>query len=745
MPKHNQMMVCGMDGHFTKNALHLAAWKGDIESIMLLIEAGKKFNLDLVNVISTGIGNYGKSPIFYAITQDRDDVVRLLIDSGSNLLIVNNKGQTPSSLSIAHLTAETQQILFEEERRQLACGGNFTNYRLSNSDNRQYGDLDPRFPIDQVNWGEDIDEEFQRFGILDQISFINGSITSNSVVPKCVRQTTAQTRLIKAVENKLKIPIHTPSVIDSSCTSTEPLESNRQKYSQRQTLVICEPPITLKDVSHLNSEANINVVIVQSYDQLILFETEVQNFVDKINESLELEPFQTSWALDCEWKPTKKATDHPVSVLQLSTISVCYIIDLQSLCQTSLPPSNIGSKMTETELVLSSSLSKLFSDRKIYIVGFDIMNDLERLFASFPYIPCFTHYESVIDLRNIISKSIPSFSCGTITLSLKNVVQELLHKNLDKMLQCSDWSEVRFSLISYKFSHETFLMISMKKRPLSEGQIEYAALDAIVLLLLLEWIVKQPLESRLRWMSHQASVHFDIDQRAESNTHQKQMYGKKGRAMKILGHSVIRYIWFSHENLERHSHNTGHQDISTDLYSSSKRRPYRSMKCNDEMISSAILACNFKTLPAIGENVGFTKDDCIKRYLSESMHDHRYSISFNRRSDIIQLANAWALFVTYRLDSTRNQSTPNNLSHGEHHVHLFVDLKNSEQCRILRDINDESENSKILLLSARFMKGGYFYCGQCKCVSRTIIDHQMKLTLELETREQNGFEAMLLK
>ena len=61
LTRHLQLVQLGMDGNFTKNALHLAAWKGDNESIELLIDAGRKYGLDLVNVISTGDGNYGKT------------------------------------------------------------------------------------------------------------------------------------------------------------------------------------------------------------------------------------------------------------------------------------------------------------------------------------------------------------------------------------------------------------------------------------------------------------------------------------------------------------------------------------------------------------------------------------------------------------------------------------------------------------------------------------------------------------
>ena len=47
--------------NYSRNCVHLAAWKSDIESMQLLLQAGRKYGLDLVNVISTGHGNYGKT------------------------------------------------------------------------------------------------------------------------------------------------------------------------------------------------------------------------------------------------------------------------------------------------------------------------------------------------------------------------------------------------------------------------------------------------------------------------------------------------------------------------------------------------------------------------------------------------------------------------------------------------------------------------------------------------------------
>ncbi|KAJ1409859.1 hypothetical protein B484DRAFT_403092, partial [Ochromonadaceae sp. CCMP2298] len=85
-----------------KTALHLAAWRGAIRNVLLLLQYGAD-----IDQPSTGEGNAGKSALFYAITQCRDDVVLLLLAQGASVCIVNNKGQTPRSLGPSHLSEAT--------------------------------------------------------------------------------------------------------------------------------------------------------------------------------------------------------------------------------------------------------------------------------------------------------------------------------------------------------------------------------------------------------------------------------------------------------------------------------------------------------------------------------------------------------------------------------------------------------------------------------------------------------------
>lgn len=125
-----------------KTALHLAAWKGPIENVRVLIEHGAS-----VNQYSTNIGNYGKTALFYAITQCRDSMVLELLRHQALVIIVNNKGQTPRSLGVSHLKEETLAAIEAAEKQQLVASNNeFMNFYATHRDHEgSYGDLDPRF------------------------------------------------------------------------------------------------------------------------------------------------------------------------------------------------------------------------------------------------------------------------------------------------------------------------------------------------------------------------------------------------------------------------------------------------------------------------------------------------------------------------------------------------------------------------------------------------------------------------
>lgn len=126
--------------HDGKNALHMAAWFGPLENLEYLLSSSCGCN---INAISKGQYNYGKTPIFYAATRSRLDVVTFLLDRGAFVKIVNNKGQSVRSIAASHFGQDIVDKITDLEQQQ--HDREWWNFRASQSDGLEYGDLDPRF------------------------------------------------------------------------------------------------------------------------------------------------------------------------------------------------------------------------------------------------------------------------------------------------------------------------------------------------------------------------------------------------------------------------------------------------------------------------------------------------------------------------------------------------------------------------------------------------------------------------
>jgi len=132
----NQM---ASDDSCGKSALHIAAWQGQMETIDYLLQFGCN-----INSIATGKFCYGKTPIFFAATTSRKDVIEYLLARGAHVKIVNNKGQSVLSIASSHdVGEETIDNIQKAEQQQSHL--EWQNYRESHSDGFEYGDLDPRF------------------------------------------------------------------------------------------------------------------------------------------------------------------------------------------------------------------------------------------------------------------------------------------------------------------------------------------------------------------------------------------------------------------------------------------------------------------------------------------------------------------------------------------------------------------------------------------------------------------------
>ncbi|GMH73170.1 hypothetical protein TL16_g06112 [Triparma laevis f. inornata] len=129
-----------------KNAIHKNFWKSDHYLALLSLLTHHSL-LSLLNLPSTGSGNSGKTPIFYSITQSRLSVVKILVEEGVRLKVVNDKCQTPLSLCISHFDEEFCKWFEEKEKED---GREWINYFEVNPDKSDYGDVDVRF-LNHIN------------------------------------------------------------------------------------------------------------------------------------------------------------------------------------------------------------------------------------------------------------------------------------------------------------------------------------------------------------------------------------------------------------------------------------------------------------------------------------------------------------------------------------------------------------------------------------------------------------------
>lgn len=766
-------------GGIDKNALHHAAWKGDLESLTLLIEKGKRFGLDLVNRISCGGGNYGKTPIFYSLTQCREDAVLLLIAQGADLLIVNNKGQTPCSIAVSHLKPEICQLLYDIEASQLQGGGTFKNYRTTHSDGKRYGDLDPRFDIDDDNMDDDIIPELEAYhqivnnatgsNIEDAASDERYDILQTTTIPGLPRS-------IRETTRHWKIP-RTQSVgNDTIGNHNENIGSlkgqSKRALSEKIRSEPAEDDIDYDSLEKLTFESSIinNNHRVRVVDDMADI-SELSDVIDKSvaataahtsieQEEMALSDAETifnSWGLDCEWQPSyTKGQETPVATLQLHHTGTgsSFLIDVQVLLNASIAEAN--APMTETERMLSDALTKIFPNRYIVLLGFGVAMDLGKLAASFPHIPCFRRFENVIDLHTV-SRNLYAGSSKTYMSSLQKMVAVLLDMGLDKKEQCSDW----------------------KQRPLTSSQVDYALLDAAILPILLRtmlcgndgvaeryegmFIHKHP---HLRSTTKLTCLGFsrDLDQFAcAPQLAYRVPYG----SCKIhLQHIMSRQMFTTGKDdpdppelltIEEQ------QSIALSRIPKDKRpkkkdtvHENKGRKFKKKTLKLSCLAVDFRNLPTPGKIIGYTKDACIHELLGkefiESLSDHT-RLGFNRRGGVLDFQNLYCLFVNFALSESGGLPSHwlyrNDFLDNGRRLTFTVNAERDQERALMEffALHKRSTDAfKVLLFTRTSTKAKFMYCGECACSNQSESRNYTNLVLELidydklATGSTNGVE-----
>jgi len=92
-------------GPFGSTPIHIAAIRGDIDAIKLLMEVGVDINAQ---------GEHGYTPLHEAVEQGQLEVAKLLLENGCNTSLVNGDGLTP--LDLARALKEQKMIeIFEKK------------------------------------------------------------------------------------------------------------------------------------------------------------------------------------------------------------------------------------------------------------------------------------------------------------------------------------------------------------------------------------------------------------------------------------------------------------------------------------------------------------------------------------------------------------------------------------------------------------------------------------------------------
>ncbi|CAN8241377.1 unnamed protein product [Cochlearia groenlandica] len=174
--------------------------------------------------------------------------------------------------------------------------------------------------------------------------------------------------------------------------------------------------------------------------------------------------------LDCEWKPNymKGSKPNKVSIMQIGSDSKVFILDLIKL-------------YNDASETLDSCLSQILQSYSTLKLGYNFQCDIKQLAVSYGDLECFKSYDMLLDIQNVFKET-----CG----GLSGLTKKILGVGLNKTRRNSDWEQ----------------------RPLTQNQLEYAALDAAVLVHIFRHVRDHPpndsSSETVQWKSHIVS-HMD--------------------------------------------------------------------------------------------------------------------------------------------------------------------------------------------------------------------------------------------
>ncbi|KAG7588523.1 Ribonuclease H-like superfamily [Arabidopsis suecica] len=190
-------------------------------------------------------------------------------------------------------------------------------------------------------------------------------------------------------------------------------------------------------------------------------------WVDEVNELRKATSFLEGSrvvGIDCEWKPNyiKGSKQNKVSIMQIGSDTKIFILDLIKL-------------YNDASEILDNCLSQILQSKSTLKLGYNFQCDVKQLALSYGDLKCFERYDMLLDIQNVFKEPFGG---------LAGLTKKILGVSLNKTRRNSDWEQ----------------------RPLTQNQLEYAALDAAVLIHIFRHVRDHPphdsSSETVQWKSH---------------------------------------------------------------------------------------------------------------------------------------------------------------------------------------------------------------------------------------------------
>jgi hypothetical protein len=521
------------------------------------------------------------------------------------------------------------------------------------------------------------------------------------------------------------------SLLSVSTTDRRPKISLTQtiakssKHSSVATTYPSQSDLPVLKISDVYANAEDVVHLVDDYDSISKFKQDITEWLDGNPNDFAMV------GVDSEWKPNflaeKESEPQPVLLLQLCfhPLRRVYLIDLQSVAIPFKKPDD--PLVDHQEILLSESLRLIFQTPRLIKVGYQVLNDFQKLAGSYPNLEGLDRVESILECSKFALKTMQMTrqpGGSIVTSSLNRLVEFMVPgKSLDKTQQTSDWSI----------------------RPLKQSQLDYASLDAAVLPVIVERLMEL-IGCHLYSTSGDCNApelgRWD-DDKAFRNMIQSSRFlfldceidrqaAQKLRAKKVVS---------GQENVLVATQTWKSGDEMPDLPSVpiTDKDPYTDLDGNVQVPSSSLSVRQMDShgkdclAPFVGQWGAKSKQDCIRLLVELGYADDEPlplhpddQIDFPQRSGYAELKNAVVLFVTLPLRRDGrggNRNYPNEWLEDGSIMSWFLrenEWQNGTSDLAKKLTSTEGSADKLLdplvLLFVRQGKKEFFFCGRCQVV-----------------------------